>query len=583
MWKKLSAVILMSYPLTSLAGCPQWSANQADIEIRQLAQQLQNWDDAYYRQGISRVSDYDYDQLRRRLAEWQRCFSLPAAPVPERWKTSGRQPHPVAHTGVRKMPDQATLAGWMSGKAGLWVQPKIDGVAVTLVYRQGKLAAVTSRGDGRQGEDWLAKAASVTSVPQHIATLEDEVVLQGELFMPRQRHIQRVQGGCNDRARVAGLMRRRQPLRPEESPGIFIWAWPAGPPSFSARLVQLSRWGFPLAAQWSQPVNSVQQVAEWRERWFNEALPFASDGVVIHSLPAAPREWQPGKNRWSVAWKYPPPEKSSRVTGIHFTTGRTGKITVVMDVEPLLLGDKRVSHVSLGSPARWKQLDIVSGDEVELRLAGQGIPVVSRVIWRVADRYYPHSSGPGKYHSLSCMYVSAQCHEQFLARLVWLSHRKVFGFRGIQRARWQQLMLTDHFTHLFSWLEFTTSGLAEQAGFSDETAQQIIEQFRRAKRLPVRHWWLSLGLPLPERAVDELSWRHWQALSSASVSDWMKLPGIGRGMAQKIVTIGTDPQMQELIVFLARQGIPPQTVNGQTEPILIKRAEALNSGEILPD
>lgn len=583
MWQKLSAVVLISYPLTGLAECPPWSTGQARQETRQLTQQLQNWDDAYYRQGISRVSDSDYDQMRRRLAEWQRCFSLPASPVPERWKTSGRQPHPVAHTGVRKMPDQATLAGWMSGKTDLWVQPKIDGVAVTLVYRHGKLAAVTSRGDGRQGEDWLVKAASVTAIPQHIATSESEVVLQGELFMPRQHHIQRVQGGRNDRARIAGLMRRQGPLRPEESPGIFIWAWPAGPPSISARLAQLNRWGFPLTARWSQPVNNVQQVAEWRERWFNEALPFASDGVVVHSLPAAPQEWLPGKNRWSVAWKYPPPEKSSRVTGIRFATGRTGKITVIMDVEPLLLGDKRVAHISLGSPARWKQLDIVSGDEVEIRLAGQGIPVISRVIWRVTERFYPSFPGSGKYDSLSCMFVSKQCHEQFLARLVWLSHRKVFGFRGIQRSRWQQLMLTGNFTHLFSWLEFTTSGLAEEAGFSDETAQQIIEQFQRAKRLPVRHWWLSLGLPLPERAAEELSWWHWQALSSASLSEWLKLPGIGRGMAQKIVTIGTDPQTQALIAFLAEQGIPPPSVNNQTEPVSVKLSEPPAAEEILPN
>ncbi len=582
MWQKFSAVVLMSYSLAGLADCPPWSTDQARLEIRQLTQQLHNWDDAYYRQGMSRVSDSDYDQLRRRLAEWQRCFALAAAPVAERWKTSGRQPHPVAHTGVRKMPDQDTLAGWMSGKTDLWVQPKIDGVAVTLVYRHGKLAAVTSRGDGRQGEDWLVKAASVTSIPQFIATSQNEVVLQGELFIPRQQHIQRVQGGCNDRARVAGMMRRLRPLRPEEAPGIFIWAWPAGPPSISARLAQLSRWGFPLAARWSQPVISAQQVAEWRERWFNQALPFATDGVVVHSLPAAPQEWQPGKNRWSAAWKYSPPEKSSRVTGIHFTVGRTGKITVIMDVEPLLLGDKQVTHISLGSPARWKQWDIVRGDEVVVRLAGQGIPVAQRVIWRVAARHYPSPPEAGKYHSLSCLQVSEQCYEQFLARLEWLSSRQVFGFRGIQRSRWQQLLSVDHFTHLFSWLEFTASGLAEQAGVSDATAQQIIEQFRRAKRLPVRHWWLSLGLPLPERAAGELSWQHWQALSGASLADWMKLPGIGRGMAQKIVTIGSDPQTQALIAFLARQGIPPQAVNTGTEPMLITQPEILAAGETGP-
>lgn len=254
-----------------------------------------------------------------------------------------------------------------------------------------------------------------------------------------------------------------------------------------------------------------------------------------------------------------------------------------MDVEPLLLGDKRVSHVSLGSPARWKQLDIVSGDEVALRLAGQGIPVAGRVIWRVAERHYPFPPEAEKYHSLSCMTVSKQCYEQFLARLIWLSHQQVFGFRGIQRARWQQLLLVGRFTHLFSWLEFTASELTEQAGLSEETAKLTIEQFQRVKYLPVRHWWLSLGLPLPERAAGELSWQHWQLLSSAPASEWLKLPGIGRGMAQKIVAIGTDRQTQMLIAFLARQGIPPQPVSGRAEQMFKLLPETPETDKTLPN
>ncbi len=560
MWQKFSAVMVCCYSLAGIAGCPGWSESRAGPEIRRLAEQLRQWDDAYYRQGVSQVSDGDYDQLQHRLKEWQHCYPaiVPVPADPPRWPTSGRQQHPVAHTGVRKLTGKAALAGWMAGKTQLWVQPKIDGVAVTLVYRDGQLIALTSRGDGRMGEDWLLKASQIPAIPQRIPTRLREVVLQGELFLARAQHTQSLEGGRNDRAVVAGRMRSHRRLQPEEAPGIFIWAWPAGPPSLASRLMQLSQWGFTLSAQWSRRISSVEQVAEWRERWFTGPLPFATDGVVVHSLPAAPTEWLPGRNRWSVAWKYPPPEKTSRVTDIRFSVGRTGKVTVIMVVEPVLVGDKRVTHVSLGSLRTWQRLDIVGGDEVIIRLAGQGIPVAERVIWRVSERYYPPPPDAGKYHSLSCLWLTEECRGQFLARLVWLSDRRVFNFRGIQKHRWEQLLAIPGFTHLFSWMEFTAPQLVEQAGLTRQTAAQVVGQFRRAKHSPVSRWWLSLGLPLPEPLSEVLSWQHWEMLSSSVLSDWQLLPGIGRGLAGRIVTMGRDPQLQVLLGWLALQGVPAQ-------------------------
>lgn len=112
-----------------------------------------------------------------------------------RWPADGRQQHPVAHTGVRKLKDKLAVSRWMQNKQPLIVQPKIDGVAVTLVYRHGKLSAVTSRGDGLQGEPWLGRALAITAVPPVIPADAAIIVLQGEIFLPRRQHRRAREGG----------------------------------------------------------------------------------------------------------------------------------------------------------------------------------------------------------------------------------------------------------------------------------------------------------------------------------------------------------------------------------------------------
>ena len=98
----------------------------------------------------------------------------------------------MAHTGVRKLANQADVARWMRGQSGLWVQPKVDGVAVTLVYRQGRLTQAISRGNGLAGEDWTARVLQIPSVPKVSDGVLANSVLQGELFLLREGHVQKL-------------------------------------------------------------------------------------------------------------------------------------------------------------------------------------------------------------------------------------------------------------------------------------------------------------------------------------------------------------------------------------------------------
>ena len=560
----LSAIVLWFalWPAHS-AVCPVWTPVRATEEIGRLQQQLQHWDDAYYRQGQSPVTDTDYDALQQRLVTWQHCFSASQPTYSPQLPGKGEHLHPVAHTGVKKMRDKLALAYWMQGRRDLWVQPKVDGIAVSLVYRHGRLVSLLSRGDGLRGEEWLAKAAWIPAIPLHIETPLDEVVLQGELFLLMNGHQQAIDGGKNARSLVAGAMMSRQRTPLLDSLGVFIWAWPDGPATMTERHEQLSRWGLGIAAEWSHNVKDEEDVAIWRERWFHAALPFVTDGVVVHqSLRPAGKNWLPGEGIWAVAWKYQPPEVSAEVLSVDFLIGRTGKIAAVLNLQPVQLDDKTVRRVNVGSLRRWQESDIVAGDVVTLSLAGQGIPRLERVIWRVAERHYPQPPEASRYTPLSCYTFSAECQKQLLAKLRWLSQKTVLNIPGVERSTWLRLLESGSMTHLFGWLTLTPEQIAAATALSPERAEQLWHRFNLARQQPFRRWVKALGVSLPQKALNALPDQQWESIMRRDVMAWQTLPGVGAGLATRLAEQFQDARLQALIAFLQQQGIPASSMLG---------------------
>lgn len=557
----MSRLIKLILLLNILAGaasasCPVWSPLQAEQEMDKLKSQLNRWDDAYYREGQSQTSDAVYDNLRARLNEWQRCFHPSAPSLQPTLSTQGKTYHPVAHTGVKKLADSAAVSHWIEGKSDLWVQPKVDGVAVTLVYRQGKLVKLLSRGDGQKGEDWTAKAAMIDAIPKKLSGLPGESILQGELFLKRQQHIQKTMGGINARSKVAGFMMRQASSESLNSLGLFIWAWPDGPADLRQKLDVLAQAGLPFAKAWSKPVESLSEISSLRNEWFTSPLPFVTDGIVIRQgHEPAGKFWQPGQANWLAAWKYSPAQRFTDVKGIRFNIGRTGKVAVVLDLEPMQLDDKQVKRVNIGSVKRWQELDIAPGDRVMVSLAGQGIPRVDEVVWRVGLRDKPQPPTQISASPLTCLYAAAECREQFYAKLAWISTPAVLDIKGVSRSTWQKLNQSTHLEHIFSWLLLSQEALKQPDGFSASKAEQIWHQFSLARQMPFRRWLIAFGLPLPRPAMNLLADTHWRQLVERNELGWQELPGVGAVRAKKLVEFVNYPQIGQLAAFLAQQGI----------------------------
>ena len=536
------------------AVCPAWSPARAQEEISRLQQQIKQWDDDYWKEGKSEVEDGVYDQLSARLTQWQRCFGSEPRDVMMP-PLNGAVMHPVAHTGVRKMVDKNALSLWMRERSDLWVQPKVDGVAVTLVYRDGKLNKAISRGNGLKGEDWTQKVSLISAVPQTVSGPLANSTLQGEIFLQREGHIQQQMGGINARAKVAGLMMRQDDSDTLNSLGVFVWAWPDGPQLMTDRLKELATAGFTLTQRYTRAVKNADEVARVRNEWWKAKLPFVTDGVVVRGAKEPEsRHWLPGQAEWLVAWKYQPVAQVAEVKAIQFAVGKSGKISVVASLAPVMLDDKKVQRVNIGSVRRWEEWDIAPGDQILVSLAGQGIPRIDDVVWRGAERTKP-TPPENRFNLLTCYFASDVCQEQFISRLVWLGAKQVLGLDGIGEAGWRALHQTHRFEHIFSWLLLTPEQLQNTPGIAKSKSAQLWHQFNLARKQPFTRWVMAMGIPLTRAALNASDERSWSQLLFSTEQFWQQLPGTGSGRARQVIEWKENAQIKKLGSWLAAQQI----------------------------
>ncbi|GAC1031401.1 NAD-dependent DNA ligase LigB [Pseudomonas sp. No.21] len=547
----LLALALCLPGLALAAGaCPPWSDAHAKRELHALHERLSGWEHSYHRDRLSPVPDEIYDQARSRFAELRQCFPQAEAQETQPLSTvGGKHPHPVAQTGLDKLEDAKALRTWMRGRDDLWVQPKVDGVAVTLVYRGGRLQQAISRGDGERGEDWTANARRIPAIPERLAEPGD-LVLQGELYWSLPGHVQAQAGGRGARGRVAGLM-ARQRLGDEEARGIglFVWDWPGGPGGMLQRLDGLTRLGFADTQRHTLPVRSADQVAHWREHWYRSGLPFASDGVVVRQgvVPAA-RNWEARPPHWAIAWKYPFAQALAEVRRVEFLVGRTGRITPRLLLSPVTLEDRRIQRVSLGSLEHWRELDIRPGDQVAIALAGLTIPRLESVVLRAGERVELEVPDPAALHALSCWHPTPGCEAQFRARLEWLSGSGGLAMRGVGPGTWERLLAAGRMDGLLDWLELEEEELARLPGFAQRNARRFREATAEARRQPFARWLKALGLPPSGKADLEDGW---EVLAARSEADWRATPGLGAERARQLRAFFEHPEVQTLRERLA--------------------------------
>jgi len=535
--------------------CPAWSPTQARAEMIALHDRLDGWNRAYRAGGQSPVDDAVYDQGLQQFLRWRRCFPAQAQDVPAPLAdATGNVRAPVAQTGLAKLPDAAALTAWMQarGNTDLWVQPKADGVAVTLLYIDGQLKEATSRGDGLHGSDWTAKAMLIEAIPKHLPHAPARTVLQGEIYWHIPDHIQASDGGINARSAVAGAMARDTlDAATAARIGLFVWDWPTGPADMPSRLAGMQAMGLTDSVTYTHAVDSLDDVQRWREQWYRHGMPFAADGTVVRQghRPEA-STWQAIPPAWAVAWKYPAAQALAEVRAVTFTIGRSGRITPVLELEPVQLDDHRVQRVSVGSVARWKTLDIRPGDQVEIALAGLTIPRLQSVVWRTKVRAEVSVPEQRDHDPLSCWQVVPGCEEQFRARLVWLGGKRGLHLDGIGADTWQALMDAGLVHDLLDWLNLTPAQLAKVPNLGRARAEALAQTFADARKRPFVDWLHAMGMP----PTADLALPDWKTLSDRSADDWLTA-GAGKAKSEHLAAFFAHPGLRAHAARLHAMGV----------------------------
>ena len=525
-------------------NCPAWSPTQARAEMIALHDRLDGWNRAYRAGGQSPVDDAVYDQASQQFLRWRHCFPAQAPNVPAHLAdATGNVRAPVAQTGLAKLPDAAALSAWMQarGNRDLWVQPKADGVAVTLLYMDGQLSKATSRGDGLNGSDWTTKAMLVDAIPKHLPHAPARVVLQGEIYWRMPNHIQAGDGGLNARSAVAGAMARDTlDAATAARIGLFVWDWPSGPADMPARLAGMQAMGLNDSVTYTHAAGSMDDVQRWREQWYRHPMPFAADGTVVRQghRPAA-STWQAEPPTWAVAWKYPAAHALAEVRAVTFTVGRSGRITPVLELEPVQLDDHRVQRVSIGSVARWKELDIRPGDQVEIALAGLTIPRLQSVAWRTQVRAEVAIPDQQIHDPLSCWRVAPGCEDQFRARLVWLGGKRGLHLDGIGADTWQALIDAGLVHDLLDWMDLTSVQLAKVPNLGQARAAAVAQTFADARKRPFADWLRAMGMP----PTASMALPDFTQLSVRSAEDW-QTAGAGNTKSKHLAAFFAHPDVR---------------------------------------
>ncbi|MEK1907280.1 MAG: NAD-dependent DNA ligase LigB, partial [Pseudomonas sp.] len=442
---------------------------------------------------------------------------------------------------------------WLAGRNDLWIQPKVDGVAVTLHYQDGHLRQVLSRGDGQFGQDWTAKARLIGSIPQQ---LDDnaELILQGELYWHLPGHVQARDGGAGARGKVAGALARKQLDRQTAVQiGLFVWDWPNGPDAISERLHGLQQLGFTDSAALTLPLHDLAAARHWREHWYRNALPFASDGVVLRQgqRPAG-SSWSAEPPQWAVAWKFPVAQALTEVRAVQFNIGRSGRITPVLQLQPVELDGRTIQRVSLGSLPRWQALDVRPGDQVAIALAGLTIARLDSVVWRSAERTPIAAPNPSDHHALSCWRATPGCESQFRARLVWLSGKQGLRLPGMGAGTWNKLQAAGKLDDLLGWLTLSEQELAATPGFAARSASNLQRSFASARQRSFAQWLKALGLPPSGSAP---LGNDWDSLAARNAQQWDGFNGIGATRAKQLVAFFQHPEVQALRQRLHAAGV----------------------------
>ena len=595
--------------------------SSAGQRIEELRQQLERHNYSYYVLDAPTVPDAEYDRLLRELQELEEAhpeFQSPESPT----QRVGGQPLDGFEEVRHRVPmlslanafadeeveafHERVIKGLETEHADYVAEPKLDGVAISLRYEDGRLAQAATRGDGATGEDVTTNVRTIAAIPLRLMNHENRPVypgtleVRGEIYMPlagfrAYNEMAREEGLkelVNPRNAAAGSLRQLDSRITAKRPLAFyaysLVAEDSLPESHYEQLQLLKLWGFPVNPEVRRVRDAGGCLAYYRDMGEKrDKLPYDIDGVV-YKLEMREQQKTLGfvsrAPRWAIAQKFPAQEEITRLLGIDIQVGRTGALTPVARLDPVFVGGVTVTNATLHNLDEIRRKDVRTGDWVVVRRAGDVIPEVARVVLErregepeefempqacpVCGSAVEREEGEAVFRCTGGLVCSAQR----VRSIQHFASRKAMDIEGLGEKLVDQLAETGLVQSIADLYALDREQLAGLERMGEKSADNLLVELERSKQPELGRLLYALGIrEVGEVTADSLA-RHFgslEAIVRADEEQLVDVPDVGPIVAGHVHAFFREPHNLQILGELEQAGLRWQApeINEGEQPL----------------
>jgi DNA ligase (NAD+) len=575
------------------------------VRIDDLREQIRRHEHAYYVLDQPEVSDAQYDALfleLRKIEEARPDLITADSPTQrvsgEASEQFAKARHRSPMLSLQNAFDEAEIRAFdkrvragVGDKVTYCAELKIDGLAISVTYAKGQLQRAATRGDGTVGEDVTANIRTIRSVPLTIeppAGLPDVFEVRGEVYFPikafeklnREMEAQGRPRYVNPRNTAAGSVRQIDPsVTGSRNLQTFMYMLdPAGPAKSQwGTLSTLEQMGFRVNKH-RRRLHSIDEVVEYHDEWQRRRhdLEYEIDGMVVKVDDFA-QQLELGfvarSPRWAIAFKYAPEQAETEVEEIACYVGRTGVLTPVAHVKPVVVGGVTIRNITMHNEAQVNEKGVYVGARVVIHRAGEVIPEIVSVKdpkpgWKMPAKC-PVCGGEvvreEPYIAHRC--INPFCGAQRLERLRHFASRGALNIEGLGYATLGQVIERGVVEDPSDLYRLTKEQVTELEGFADKSAQNLLDRIAESKRPSLGRFLYALGIPQVGEATAELLATEFgsiEKLRTATEEDLMQVEGVGPSLARE-VHLYFAGHGGELVDKLLAAGVQPHAVEAPGE------------------
>ena len=590
-------------------------------EVAALRAQLLDWAEAYFERDAPVVPDADYDQAMKRLEALEREFPdlvTPDSPTQRVGSAPLSEFESVEHRLAMLSLDNAFSSEDMddfhrrvterlgAGDVAYCCEPKLDGVAVSIVYEHGALVLAATRGDGARGENITGNVRTISNVPLMLngEGVPPYLEVRGEVVIPRDA-FERMNAQAraadekvfvNPRNAAAGSLRQLDSRITARRPLTFT-AYSVGavegdlPAAHDVILRRLSEWGLPIS-EYMQTVSGIAACDDYYEALARQrdTLPFDIDGIVFKINGLAEQEklgFVSRAPRWAIARKFPAQEVSTQLLGVDFQVGRTGAITPVARLEPVFVGGVTVSNATLHNADEIERLGVQVGDTVVVRRAGDVIPQIVSVVEGNTSGSSPKRAPiifPGQCPDcgsdvareegeavIRCIGGMA-CSAQLKAVIRHFASRKAMDIEGLGDKLIDQLVDDGLVGSVADIFRLSQPQLAALERMGDKSSENLLASIDQSRSTTLPKFIYALGIREVGEATARALANHFlelDALLAAPTDELEGVDDVGPIVARHIRGFANDNRNKQVVGDLLALGVnwPPVTVASGEGPL----------------